>query len=214
MNRLPNISTFLVVFALAISTLTANAQTVVLKDGQTLNAKSVSRSGDTIKVKIVAAQGSLEVSKPISQVDHIDFPKPPELAETKALIAKGQATKALIKIDPIVSFFAPFKDITGNWWSDAALLKITALIAADKEAQASTLINEIATSSKNPEAVLEAKLRLAESIAHKGDRKKAEAAFQDIIQTSKSSSVLAEAWVDMGNSHFTGKEFKDAQVGS
>ena len=87
------------------------------------------------KVQVGASSG--EVGYQASTIAKIDFPEPPQLKTTAAFLSQGQPEKALADIEPVVKYYEPFRDIPGNWWAQAALLKVSALsgMQLDKEAE-------------------------------------------------------------------------------
>ena len=52
------------------------------------------------------------------------------------IVEKGAEGGALGEIDQVVTFYEPFKDVPGAWWAQAALIKVSALSALHRDAEA------------------------------------------------------------------------------
>src|SRR5690242_16449846 len=103
------------------------AQNLALKSGQTIESKGIRRHGDVVLCKIQVGASSGEVGYQASTIAKIDFPEPPQLKTAAAFLSEGDPKKALADIGPVVKYYEPFRDIPGNWWAKAALLKVSAL---------------------------------------------------------------------------------------
>ena len=199
-------------FSLLISgfSLTASGQTVYFKDGSSLQSLGLRRSGDILYVKVKIGSGIGEVAKSLTTIASIDFPKPSAFAQTRTLLAAGKAAEALQTINAQVAYFEPFQHISGNFWSDAVLLKISALLALGRNAEATILTNQLAVISKDPDILSAVKLKMAESQARGGNRTAAETIYRDTIKTSKKPEILAQAWVDLGDTLYTDTDYRHA----
>jgi len=121
----------------------AQAQTILLKTGQAIETKGARRSGDMVMIKVRVGASSGEVGYRASTIAKIDFREPFQLKTTAAFLSQGQAEKALAEIEPIVKSYEPFRDIPGNWWATAALLKVSALSGMQLDKEAEKLGDEI-----------------------------------------------------------------------
>lgn len=119
------------------------AQNILLKTGQTIETKGVRRSGDMVMGKVQVGASSGEVGYQASTIAKIHFPDPPQLKTTAAFLSQGQPEKALADIEPVVSYYEPFRDLPGNFWAPAALLKVSALSGMQLDKQAEALGDEI-----------------------------------------------------------------------
>lgn len=192
-----------------------------LKDGKTVSAKSLRRLGDNVMatVPMVPPPGSTspppagataELGYPVSNIAKIDFPEPAQLKVATDLLAQGKAADALIQLQPIVTYYAPFKDVPGAWWAQAAILKLSALVAMGRDADAESLISELSHASNDPETALTARVQLAASWARKGDFDKATPVFDQAIKESKNPDTLALAWLQKGRALADSKEWDPA----
>ncbi len=174
------------------------AQTIVLKSGQTVETRGVRRSGDMIMGKIEVAGSSGEVGHAISTIARIIFPEPQGLKSAAALLSQGQAEQALAEINPVVSFYEPFRDIAGAWWAQAAVIKVSALAALQRDAEAEPLAALIQKNTADPETARAANLRIAAALVRKEEWDKAAQICDAAIKESTRPDVLADAWVTKG----------------
>ncbi|MGI8438426.1 MAG: hypothetical protein ACR2NX_16250, partial [Chthoniobacterales bacterium] len=99
------------------------AQNLQLTSGQTIKTQGVRRSGDMVMGAVQVGSSRGEVGYQTATISRIDFPEPPQLKTTGDLLSQGQPAKALAEIEPVVKYYEPFRDIPGNFWAQAALLK-------------------------------------------------------------------------------------------
>ena len=189
----------------------ACSQNILLKTGQTIETKGVRRSGDMVMGKVqVGASSSGEVGYQASTIAKIDFPEPPQLKTTEAFLAQGQPEKALADIGPVVKYYEPFRDMPGNWWAQAALLKVSALGGMQLDREAETLGDEIRKSSTDPETARAAQLQLVPGLVRKEDFDKALQLCDAVIKESTKPEVLAEAWVRRGDTLLAQRQWDGA----
>ncbi len=177
----------------------AQAQNIQLKTGQTIETKGVRRSGDMVMgaVQVGASRG--EVGYQASTISRIDFPEPPQLKTTSALLSQGEPAKALADIEPVVKYYEPFRDLPGNFWAQAALLKVSALAGMQLDKEAEALGEEIRKNVTDSETARAAQLQIVTGLVRKEDYAKAIALCDGVIKESAKPSVLAEAWVKKGD---------------
>ncbi|CAN5604986.1 hypothetical protein BH18VER1_BH18VER1_06700 [soil metagenome] len=183
-------------FATGVST---QAQTIVLKTGQQVETKGISRSGTKIMGKIDVGGSSGEAGYDISAIARIQFPEPRGIKSAAELLAQGQPEKALAEVAPIIAYYAPMKDIPGAWWSNAAIIKVAALAALQRDAEAEPLAREIQKNATDPEIARAANLRIAAVLVQKQEYEKAAEICDRAIKESARQDVLADAWVTKGH---------------
>lgn len=172
---------------------------ITFADGKTLTAEAVKRAdGNLVVTKVIAAGAKSQMNFPLTNVKSIAFPEPPELKTAQQLLAGGKAREALATADRIVALQVPFRDVEGNWWTQASLLKMNALISLKRSQEAEALISELASVSKDPQALHEAKIALASLGASGGRAKEAIATFDEILAESKVPAIQAKAWLGKG----------------
>jgi tetratricopeptide (TPR) repeat protein len=194
----------------------AHAQTVTttitLTSGQKIDALGVRREGDMILCKVQVGSGSGEVGYHVPQIAKIEFPEPRGLKEASGLLAQGQAEKALNELNQVVAFYAPFKDVPGSWWSPAALIKVSALGALQRDTEAELLAAQIEKSVVDPEIARAARLRLAVSMIRRQEFEKVAKICDEAIKESTKPEVQAEAWTKKGDLLFAQKKWDEALV--
>ncbi len=190
----------------------AQGQTITLTTGQQIDALGVRREADMILAKVQVGSGSGEVGYHRTQIANIAFPEPRGLKEASDLISQGQPEKALIEINQVVSYYEPFKDVAGSWWSQAALIKVAALGSLQRDTQAELLAAEIEKSSADPDTARSARLRLVTSLIRKQDFDQAEQICDSAIKDSTQPAILAEAWIKKGDLLFAQRKWDDATM--
>ena len=190
----------------------SNAQNIVLKTGQTIETKGVRRSDDMVMGKVQVGSSSGEVGYQAATIAKIDFPEPPQLKTSAAFLSQGEPAKALADIGPVVKYYEPFRDLPGNWWAQAALLKVSALggMRLDKEAEA--LGEEIRKHVTDPETGRAAQLQLVPGLVRQEDYTKALQLCDAVIKESTRPEVLAEAWVRKGDSFLAQRQWDSAEL--
>lgn len=187
-----------------------HAQTIQLKSGQSAETKGVRREGNMVMGRIEVAGRAGEIGYPVDAIARIDFPEPRAIKAAEELLLQGQGEKALAEINPVTAFYAPFRDIAGSWWAPAAVVKVSALSALGREAEAEPLAKEIQKIAPDPETARAANLRIAAGLLKKQELEKALAISEEAIKESARQDVLADAWVTKGNVHLAQKEWDAA----
>ena len=186
------------------------AQNILLKTGQTIETKGMRVSGDVVMSKVQVGASSGEVGYQISVIAKIDFPEPPQLKTAEALLTQGQPERALADIGPVVKYYEPFRDVPGNWWAQAALLKVSALGGMQLDKEAESLGDEIRKSSTDPETARAAQLQLIPGLVRKENFEKALQLCDAVIKESTKPEVLAEAWVRKGDTLLAQRQWDSA----
>lgn len=186
------------------------AQSISLKSGQTIETKGVRRSGDMVMTKVQVGASSGEVGYQTSAIAKIAFPEPSQLKTAVTFLSQGQPEKALADIEPIVKYYETFRDIPGNWWAPAALLKVSALSGLQLDKEAERLGDEIRKSVTDPETARSAQLQLVTGLVRRGAYEKAQQLCDAVIKESAKAEVLAEAWVHKGDVLLAQRQWADA----
>lgn len=188
-----------------------SAQRYLFTNGSAVNAADVSLKGDAlVQTRKLAGGGSMEQRFPLATVARLDWPEPAELAETTALITAGKGKDALAKITPVFRQFDPFSKTPGSWWTDAATLRLQALIAADSPpAEITAAARDIMGRATDSDAVGNAKLALAE-VELRGGKDSIADAMIDQIVTDAPAAVRARAWILRGDLALKRKAYEEA----
>lgn len=192
----------------------ASGQTILLKDGKKVVAKAVRRNGDTIMAtnpaveNLAPVQG--EVGYPLGQIEKIDFPEPAALKAAAALLASGKAAEALAQSETAYAYFKPFRDAPGSFWPDLALLRLGALSALSRDAEAEPLAREIIGQTSNPETARGVQAQLAGIALRRGDFAKAIEICDQILKDGRKPEIMATAAINKARSHQALKQWDSA----
>src|SRR5207248_1129830 len=201
---------FLSLLLLIVIARPSSAQTITLQTGQNIDTQGVRRDGDMVMGKVQVGSGSGEVGYHLAQILKVDFPEPAALKTASDLLVQGQPDKALAEINPVVSYYSPFKDVPGNWWAQAALIKVSILAAQQHQKEAEALASEIEKSAKDPDTARAAQLRLVGNLIRQNEIDKAIAICDATIKSSTDPTTLANAWIGKGDTLFAQKNWDDA----
>lgn len=184
--------------------------TIILKDGKSIAASSLRRSGDNLMAKVQVGNGMGEIGYPVGNVARVTFPEPSELKIAASLLTQNKPSEALTQLAPVIAYYNPFRDVPGSWWSQAALLKLQALLALGRDKETEQLIGELASVSSDPESARMAKVQQAAAWTRKGEHDKALPVYDAVIKESKDHAVLSQAWLNKGHSLLAQKEYEPA----
>jgi tetratricopeptide (TPR) repeat protein len=201
---------FLILLLLLLLVSHSHAQTITLQTGQKIDTLGVRRDGDMIMGKVQVGAGSGEVGYHLAQIAKVEFPEPGALKTASDLLVQGQPDKALAEIAPVVAYYSPFKDVPGNWWAQAALIKVSILAAQQHEKEAEDLAAEIERSAKDQDMARAAQLRLVGALIRKNEIEKAIGICDTAIKSSDDPTTLANAWVAKGDALLAQKDWNDA----
>jgi TolA-binding protein len=186
------------------------AVTLYLKDGRTVSAPSVRVTGNTLMASVVDNGIKGEIGYPLDTVTKADFPQPPQFQACKDLLAQNKAAEALREIAPVLDGFYPLRNVPGNWWAQAALIKINALDALGREKDAQPLLDSLAGAPLDPVTMQSVRLQQAAGWARNGQYDKAVAVYDSTLSGTRDSSMLAQAWVLKGQSLLAQKKWEPA----
>ena len=183
---------------------------IVFKDGRNVTATTLRRSAENVMATVQIGAGMGEIGYPAVSIAQIDFPEPPQLRAAASLLAQGKAGDALAPLDAVVTYYEPFKNIAGNWWVQAARLKLKVLVALHRDDDAEGFADVIAKGTSDPADARMAKVLHAEGLARKGNHEKAIAGYDEVIAQGGSADLLARAWLSKGLSLLAMKEYDSA----
>ncbi len=186
------------------------AQTILLKNGQSVPATDMVRKDDMLMTAVTTSNGGKgQIGFRVADVAQLNLLAPAEIASAGGLIAKGQFDQAFAEIDPVVAYQKTIRDIAGNWWAKCAVVEVTALTGLNRQADAIALVSEIAANTKDPEIITAAKLQIALVTKYQNPQQ-ALAAYDAVIGQSTDARTLTQAWLAEGDVHAAQHEFADA----
>ena len=193
-----------------VGIVSGSAQTILLKNGESMPANGLVRNGDMLMVAVKTSTGGAgQVGYQVADVEELNLPAPDVLKYAEQQVASGDFQHAFAQIDPVVTYQKTIRDIPGNWWAKSALLEVSALLGLNRVADATALVTEISNYSKNPEILTAAKLQIALTTKF-DDPQQALAAYDAIINQSRDPQTLSRAWIAEGDIHVEQHELEDA----
>ncbi len=190
--------------------MSASAQTLLLKNGATIPADGLVRNGDLIMTSVRTSNGgSGQVGYNLSDIVELDLPIPAEIRAARDNLATGNYQHALLTIDPVLKYQKTIRDIPGNWWAQAALIEIEALAGLNRGPEASALVSEISSYSKDPQILASAKLQIALTTDFP-DSARAFAAYDAILAESTDPRTISRAWIAEGDLRLAQHEIEQA----
>jgi len=178
-----------------------------LKDGRILPTKQMRRDRDniiaTMEIPAKAPGGSPTTGDfgfPLKDVFKLDFPKPAILDTAPELIADGNSEEALTKLEPVVRYYAGFRDAPGSWWTDLVPLQVEALLALRRDKEAVELAESFSRMATDPEVKKFMKAFTAVSLTRKGSHAAALPLYDEAALTTERTDVLGLIAVNKGES--------------
>jgi tetratricopeptide (TPR) repeat protein len=191
-----------------------HAQTILLKDGRRVTAKSLRRQGDNIMAQSPSVGGAQavqgEVGFPLAQIEKLEFPEPAALKSASEMIANGKAIEALAQLEPVLTYYAGFRDAPGSYWGELAAAKLSGLAALNRDAEAEPLARQVIDMASNPETVRAAQAQLAGIAGRKGEHERAIKLCDDILKESAKPETMAAAAINKARSHQALKQWEKA----
>jgi tetratricopeptide (TPR) repeat protein len=188
----------------------SHAQTITLQTGQKIDTQGVRRDGDLVMGRVQVGTGSGEVGYHLAQIQKVEFPEPRALKSASDFLVQGQPDKALAEIEPVVAYYAPFKDVPGNWWAQAALIKVSVLAAQQHPKEAEALAGDIEKSATDQDMARAAQLRLVGSLIRGNQLEKAIGICDATLKSSTDPTTLANAWIAKGDTLLAQKDWDEA----
>jgi tetratricopeptide (TPR) repeat protein len=192
----------------------AAGQVLQMNDGRRITGKSVRRQGDSIMVQSPSVDGAQavqgEVGYPLGQIQRIEFPEPSILKQAPEAIAQGRAEAVLASVEQGLVYFGGFRDAPGSYWADLAGIKLTALMALGRDAEAEPVARQVASIATDPETARSAEAHLSGIAGRKGDHDRAIKLAEQVLRTSTRPETLATAAMNKGRSHLELKQWDAA----
>ena len=142
----------------------------------------------------------------------IEWPVIQPMVEAKNLILRGESSKALETIEPVLKTFSSVKTVRGSPWIKAAAIKLDALDRLDNDAALSTFLDTLDKVDDGSSPELTNKIKLAKLLlqARKGDHAGVITATTTLIPQMDDPDVLARLHLLKGTSLLALKKYEDA----
>ena len=194
----------------------AHAQTITmtLRDGQTIQAQGLRRDGATVLARVQVAAGNVgEAGYPAASIARIDFPEPPQLKGAADLLGAGKAGEAATQLGGAVAYYyAPFRDVPGNWWAPLAVLQLDALIHSGRNREADALLAELGRfPGLAPDIARAVKIKQAAALERRGEHQQAIAALEPLVKDPAAApDETVEGWLAIGSARLALRQYKEA----
>jgi tetratricopeptide (TPR) repeat protein len=200
--------------AFALALLFSNglhADTLVLKNGQTVVAKSFQRQGDSF-IASAGPNGEAENTTPVTPlaaIAKVEIDPSPVLKSAPGMLASGKAAAALEAVETELKTAEIFEPLPGSCWPDLLVLKAHILLAMGTDAEAGKLAFTM-DRIKQPDLVAGAVALRALIAARKGDSGPALLTLESLGKDVTKPSTLAAAAVARGLASLDKKLFEEA----
>jgi tetratricopeptide (TPR) repeat protein len=171
----------------------------------------VSRTADRVVCQLPATNGpSGTVAIPVARIDRIEFPESSDLASAREAHNQGKTDLAISSIDRVLAAQQSFKDIVGNQWGEAAVLKLNILRSAGRHKDADPALAELLKYTLDPEINRAAKAHEAVRLAIAGQPDRALVLFDEVTKEATDPDTLALIALHRGNTFLARQRFEDA----
>lgn len=188
------------------------AQTLLLKDGSTVQTLGIRRDGDSVAAKVKTPNGEGEIGYPVGTIVRIDFPDPAQRKQATDLLAQNKPEDALKTLAPVLAYYAPFRDLPGSWWTPLAFLQLDALSRLGRDREVDALSVDLSrVGAANPAILRAVKLRQGIALERKGNHAGAIAALDPILKDEDSPPQdTAEGWIAYGAAQLALRKYEPA----
>lgn len=191
--------------------LALHADTLVLKNGQTITAKSFLRQADAIFVTS-GPNGepvTSETGTPLAEIAKVEFDPPAVFKNAPPLLAAGKTSTVLAEVGAALKTAETFGDLPGSHWPDLLVLQADILIAMGKDAEAAALATTM-MKTKNAELVRDSQALLALIAARKGDHREASTLLETVLKDQPRPATIAAAAVARGLGLLAKQHYQEA----
>ena len=176
------------------------AQTIYMKDGQVVPTQGLRREAETVLARIQTKEGSVgEIGYPVANITRIDFPEPAQIKLAGDLLNAGKNEEAVRQLTPILAYYAPFRDLPGNWWTPLALLQVDALARLGRDKEVDALVGDITRyGGTNADTLRAVKIKQAAAVERRGDHHRALDALDPLVKDPGRAAGIARRGVADG----------------
>jgi len=212
-RRLSCLATLALLHAAALGT--AHSQTFYFKDGRKASMPEARVKGTNIIVPVklagaTEAEGSAELTLPISTLKRIDWPAPAAIAQAEADLKAGKPTDALQRINSVLFEQDPFREVPGSWWSQGAVIKAVALARLGKDVDADVAVELLRRAKADPELISRGEIAIIDQLVATGKTDAANARLEKVQNTATDDATLAGIALAKGQIFERAKRNEDA----
>lgn len=197
---------------LALSSFGLQAQMIILKDNQRINAGDFTVADGKISRTVKLSNGqNAQATLALTDIDRMDWPNVKEVQEAELLRSQGKVKEAIEILVKALEFFKPFRNIKGSPYADVAFAHVEAL---DQAGDFDTLIRVL------PEVELmkwsDAKklklgiIKLNMERRTTQDQDSVLAKAESLLRDTDDSDVSARLWMTIGEVHTKKNRWEEA----
>lgn len=188
-----------------------HADTLVLKNGQTITGKSFVRQDAAIFMTAgpTGEPVTAETGTPLAEIAKVECEPPAVFTTGPALLAAGKTAKVLADVEAALKVAETFGDLPGSRWPDLLVLRVHIMLAMGNDAEAAVLAGTM-QKTKIAELVRNAQVVLALIAARKGDHGEATSLLENLTQEAARPNTIAAASVTLGLGLLKKKRFPEA----
>ncbi len=190
----------------------AQAQMIVLKDNQRINAGDFTVADGKISRTIKLSNGQNgQATLALTDIDRMEWPNVKEVQEAELLRSQGKVKEAIVILNKALDFFKPFRNIKGNPYPDVAFAHVEAL---DQAGDFDTLIRAL------PDVELmkwsEAKklklgiIKLNMERRTTQDQDSILSKAESLLRDTDDSDICARLWMTIGEVHTKKNRWEEA----
>jgi hypothetical protein len=184
----------------------SDAQTVQLKDGKVFYGREIRRDGNFLFVKAAKPDGSVtDELVQIPQLERIEFPEVPALAEARQRAQTGDAAGVIESTTEAANFFRTYADLPGSPWSEIMRLRLPALAVAGTAELLADLQKNWAPTG---DAELDTAFRLM--TAARNDVSSVQTAWKALAQPGAGSLAAGISFLELGKAALEAKQWREA----
>ncbi|MDR2845193.1 MAG: hypothetical protein LBV28_03765 [Puniceicoccales bacterium] len=165
---------------------------------------------------ITLRTASSSITKKITEVTLVDWGKelPQALKDAETEVQRGEASKALTLIEPVVVQFAPIKKVRGSLWLTAASVKLDALVLLKNDAVITDFIRELEEADNGSIPGLGNRIKLAkiEQTLRKGNTELALADAEKLIRDTVDVDLIASLHLVKGDALLSLRRYEQAMT--
>lgn len=173
---------------------------------------SFDKTFEKVEKTIEVSGSAMTTSKKLTEAVLIEWPAIQPMAEAKNLVLRGEPSKALDMIEPVLKTFDKVRTVRGSPWIKAASIKLDALDRMENDASLGSFLStlEQVDDGSNPE--LTSKIKLAKLLvrARQGDHAGVITDATALIGQSDDPDVLARLHLLKGASLLALKRYEPA----
>lgn len=173
---------------------------------------SFDKTFEKVEKSVEISGTAMTTSKKLTEAILIEWPAIQPMTEAKNLILRGEPSRALDMIEPVLKTFDKVRTVRGSPWIKAASIKLDALDRMENDASLSTFLTTLDSVDDGSNPELTSKIKLAKLLvrARQGDHAGVITDATALIGQSDDPDVLARLHLLKGSSLLALKRYEPA----